>query len=310
MAKKSRYLVTGGAGFIGSHLVEELLRQGNEVIVLDNLCIGKKERIPKTAKFYNVDIRNYNSIKDLFKGVDYVFHLAAQARIQPSIQDPRETMDVNVNGTTNVLLAARDNKVKKVIYSASSSAYGNQKELPLHEEMTPEPKTPYAISKYMGEQLCKMFNELYGLPTISLRYFNVHGPRQPEDKFASSYATVIGIFLKQKKENLKLTIIGDGEQKRDFTYVSDVVNANILAAKSIAGKGEVINIGTGKTFSINEVASIVLGTDRINELVDYLPKRPAEVKATLADISKAKQLLGWEPKIHLEEGIKLTMNSD
>lgn len=301
-----RYLVTGGAGFIGSHLVDELIKQGNEVIIIDNLSTGKKENINKEAKFYNLDIRNFDSIKPLFKDVDYVFHLAAQARIPPSISDPRETMDINVNGTTNVLLASRYCGVKKVIYSASSSAYGDQEKLPLHEEMLPMPKNPYAISKVIGEQLCKMFYELYGLKTLSLRYFNVHGPRQPEDRVASSYATVIGIFLKQKKENLKLTIIGDGEQKRDFTYVSDVVNANILAAKSNVGKGEVINIGSGKSYSINEVASIILGTKNIKNFVKYLLPRQAEVQATLADITKAKILLGWEPKVMLKEGIKLT----
>lgn len=304
-----RILVTGGAGFIGSHLVDALIDEGHDIIVLDNLSTGKKEQINEKAKFHNVDIRNYESIKSLFSGVDYVFHLAAQARIQPSIANPKETFENNVTGTLNVLLASKESKVKKVIYSASSSAYGDQPIIPLKEDMETRPKTPYSLSKIIGEQLCKLFYKLYGLNTLSLRYFNVYGPRQPSNKIASPYATVIGIFLHQKKEGGKLTIISDGEQRRDFTYVSDVVNANILAMNSKAGNGEIINIGTGKNYSINEIAFLVTGKD-YKKHVQYLSERPGEVDKTLADISKAKKLLAWEPKIDITEGLKLCENFD
>lgn len=299
-------LVTGGAGFIGSHLVDELIKQGNKVIILDNLSTGKY--INKKAEFHKVDVRDYNSISPFFNKIDYVFHLAAQARIQPSIIDPRETFEVNVLGTTNVLLASKEAKVKKVIYSASSSAYGGHKTIPHKEEMETRPKNAYALSKVMGEQICKMFHELYGLSTLSLRYFNVYGPRQPEDVVASPYATVIGIFLKQKKAGKKLTIVGDGKQRRDFTYVSDIVNANIAAMSSKA-VGEVINVGTGKNNSINEIASFILKTKDFKKNVNYLPKRPAEAQETLADISKAKELLNWQPQINFEKGLELTEQS-
>lgn len=291
-----KILVTGGAGFIGSHLADELIKEGHQVVVIDNLSTGKKEFINPKAEFHKSDIRNLEEIKPLFKGIDAVFHLAAQPRIQPSIINPVESHSNNVVGTLNVLVASRDAKIKKFIYSASSSAYGDQKELPLKEDMTPGPKSPYSVFKLVGEQYCKLFNELYDLPTVSLRYFNVYGPRQSCE---GAYATVIGIFLKQAEAGKPLTIVGDGEQTRDFTNVRDVVRADILAMESNkVGKGEVINIGTGKNYSINRIANL------ISDKVVHIPPRSAEVQDTLADNSLANKLLGWQPEVSLEEGIE------
>ncbi len=290
-----RCLVTGGAGFIGSNLVDELLRQKHQVLVIDNLSTGKKEHLNPKAKFYKKDIRDYKSIKPLFKGVDCVFHLAAQARIQPSIINPAQSFDNNVLGTFNVFLAAKENKVKKVVYSASSSAYGDQKKLPLTEDMTLDCKSPYALFKYVGEEMAHLFFKLYDLPVVRLRYFNVYGERQLVE---GAYSTVIGIFLKQKKEGKPLTIVGDGNQRRDFTYVKDVVWANILAMKSKKAIGHVINIGSGRNYSVNDVAKII-GNNHV-----FLLPRPGESRVTLADISKAQKLLGWQPKTKLADWLE------
>ncbi len=332
--KTTKVLVTGGAGFIGSHLVDALVEEGHSVVVIDNLSTGKRSQVNKKAKFIKADIRNLKKIKPYFKGADWVYHLAARARIQPSIKDPVSTFDHNILGTLNVLLAARDAGVKRVIYSASSSSYGDQDTLPLHEEMTPRFKSPYSLSKYVGEEMCRLFSNLYGLETVSLRYFNVYGPRQ---LLNGAYATVAGIFLKQFKDGKPLTIVGDGGIRRDFTHVSDVVRANILAAQSSkVGRGEVINIGTGKNYSINEVASMILTPPERGYMlpardfnnprltggvipsvkpetvlasavrenrVAYIPSRLGETRCTLANTSKARQLLGWKPTISLEEGL-------
>lgn len=290
--------MTGGAGFIGSNLVDELLKRGDEVLVLDNLSTGKKENLNPQAKFIKADITNLAEINSHFKGIDYVFHLAALPRVQLSIEEPLKTHNVNINGTLNVLWAAKEAGVKRLIYSASSSAYGNSDILPLKEELLPKPISPYGLQKYVGEHYSRLFSLLYGLKTISLRYFNVYGPRMANE---GAYVTVIAIFLQQKANGQKLTITGDGMQTRDFTYVGDVVEANILAAISPrVGRGEVINIGAGRNHSINEVAKIIGGE------IEYLPPR-IEPHDTLADNSKAKELLGWEPKIDLDEGVKKTM---
>lgn len=291
-----KLLVTGGAGFIGSNLTDKLIEEGHQVIIIDNLTTGKEEFINPKAEFHKLDIRDLEKIKPVFKGVDYVFHLAAQPRIQPSIINPVESHSHNVIGTLNVLVAARDAKVKKLIYSASSSAYGDQKELLLKEDMIPDPKSPYSLFKLIGEYYCELFSELYGLPTVSLRYFNVYGPRQSCE---GAYATVVGIFLTQAEAGKPLTIVGDGTQTRDFTHVKDVVKANILAMKSSKiGKGEIINIGTRKNYSINKVANL------ISDKVVHIPPRLAEIQDTLADNSLAKKLLNWEPEISLEKGIE------
>jgi len=290
-----KILVTGGAGFIGSNLVDKLVEVGHEVIIIDNLSTGKKENINPAAKFVLADIRNFDEIKLYFNGVDWVFHTAALARVQPSIEDPKTFNDVNVNGTLNVLLAAKKAGVKKFIFSSSSSIYGNQTEMPLREDMPAQPISPYALQKYIGELYCRLFSEIYNLPTVSLRYFNVYGKRQPME---GAYALAIGIFTRQRLVGEPLTIVGDGEQRRDYINVDDVVKANILAAESDkVGRGEVINIGSGKNYSVNDLAKI-FGGENI-----HLPPR-IEPRETLADNSLAKKLLGWEPKVNLPDWLE------
>lgn len=290
-----KVIVTGGAGFIGSHLVDALIERGFDVVVIDNLSTGKKENLNPNASFCQEDIRDLEKIKPIFNGVDYVFHLAARPRVPYSVEFPHEAHANNAVGTLHVLISARDAGVKRVIFSSSSSVYGDQDKLPLHEEMTPSPKSPYAFQKFIGEKYCQLFYQLYGLPSVCLRYFNVYGPRI---SLEGSYILVIGRFLQQKLNNEPLTVEGDGEQTRDFTYVGDVVRANILAAESDkVGQGEVINIGAGNNHSVNKIAQLIGG-----EIIN-LPYRKGDMNHTLADIAKAKALLGWEPKIHIEEGI-------
>lgn len=293
MTKK--VIVTGGAGFIGGNLTKALIEKGFDVHVIDNLSAGKKENVPVGATLHEKDITDFDSIKDLFVGVDYVFHLAALPRVQFSIEYPIESNDANVTGFVNVLTAAKDAKVKRVVYSASSSAYGDQDVLPLVETMEASPKSPYGLQKYIGELYCRLFSEVYGLPTVSLRYFNVYGPGQSSE---GDYALVIAKFMKLKEEGKPLTITGDGKQTRDFTHVSDVVNANILAAESNnVGKGEVMNIGAGDNVTINKIAELIGGE------IMYIPAR-LEPKDTRADFSLAKKLIGWEPTISIDKGIK------
>ena len=260
-----KVLVTGGAGFIGSYVVRELLKQGYEVSVLDNLSAGKKENIPAEVTFYNLDIRNLADIKPVFVGMTYVFHLAAIPSVQYSIENPLETNAVNVDGTLNVLIAAKDAGVKRVIYSASCAAYGDAESLPVTEAESIKPKSPYALQKYIGELYLKSFADLYAIETVSLRYFNVYGFGQSS---TGAYASVIAKFLSLKMQNQALTIFGDGNQTRDFVHVSDVARANVAAAVSEkVGKGESINIGTGKKSSVKEIAKIIGGE------ITYLPAR-------------------------------------
>lgn len=294
MKQTKKAVVTGGAGFIGSHLGDLLVEKGYEVHVIDDMSAGKKERLNKAVILHVKDIRNLEEIKPIFTDADYVFHLAALPRVQFSIEHPVETNDVNVGGTLNVFLAAKEAGVKKVVYSASSSAYGDQLVMPLKEDMKAAPKSPYGLQKYIGELYAKVFNEVYGLPTVCLRYFNVYGPRFDAE---GAYALVIGKFLKQKKEGVAMTITGTGEQTRDFTHVRDVVRANLLAAESDVSGGEVINIGAGKNQSINTIAELIGGA------TEHIPAR-LEPKDTLADNSKAKKLLGWVPEVSIEQGIK------
>jgi nucleoside-diphosphate-sugar epimerase len=293
--QNKKVVVTGGAGFIGSNLVDELIELGADVHVIDNLSGGKKENINKKAILYVVDLRNLNDIIPIINGADYVFHLAALPRVQYSIEHPVETNDVNVNGTLNMLIAAQKGGVKRIIYSASSSAYGDQSEMPLRESMIANPKSPYGLQKYIGELYCRVWSETHNLETVSLRYFNVYGKRQNPE---GAYALVIGKFLKQKAEGTPMTICGDGNNTRDFTNVKDVVRANILAAESKnVGKGEVMNIGAGDNYSINNVAKLIGGE------IEYIEAR-LEPSNTLADFSLAKKLIGWEPTITLEQGLK------
>jgi len=293
--KRKKYLVVGGAGFIGSHLADKLINLKHQVIVLDNLSTGKKENINSKAKFIKADIRNLKQITPHFKNIDGVFLLAALPRVQYSIKYPAKTNRNNVNGTLNVLIASQQAKVKRLIYSASSSVYGDSKKLPLKETFKTNPQSPYGLHKFIGEEYCRIFSEIYGLETVSLRYFNVYGSRT-DDKGA--YALVLSIFLKQKAKNQPLTITGDGAQTRDFTHVSDVVKANILAMNSKkVGQGEKINIGAGKNYSINQIAKM------IGNKIKYIAPR-IEPHDTLADISLAKKLLNWKPEIKLDQGIK------
>jgi UDP-glucose 4-epimerase len=291
---KEKVVVTGGAGFIGSNLADELIHRGYEVHVIDNLSGGKRENVDTEAVFHEKDIRNLSDIAPIFEKAKFVFHLAALPRVQYSIENPEITHEVNVTGTQNVLLASERAKVVRVIYSTSGSAYGDSTVMPLHEELPANPKSPYGVQKYAGELYCRLWSEVYGHPTVSLRYFNVYGPGlDPE----GAYALAIGKFLKQRKEGKKITIWGDGTQTRDFTHVRDVVRANILAAESEkVGHGEVINIGAGRNISVNRLAEIIGGE------VEYLPPR-LEPHDALADNRKARELLGWEPTVMLEDGI-------
>lgn len=291
---EKRAVVTGGAGFIGSHIADALIAEGYQVHVIDNLVAGKKEHVSPKATLHVLDIRDVTAIAPVISGADLVFHCAALPRVQYSIEHPEETHEVNVTGTFNVLWAAKEGGVKRVIYSASSSAYGDSDVLPLHEDLRAQPISPYGLQKYIGEQYARMFFDVYGLPTVSLRYFNVYGPRlDPE----GPYALVIGRFLALRREGKPLTVTGDGNQTRDFTHVRDVVRANLLAAVSErVGRGEVLNIGAGKNISINALADLFSG-ERV-----YVPARK-EPRHTRADNTRARELLGWEPTITLDEGI-------
>lgn len=290
----SKIIVTGGAGFIGSHLTDKLIELGHNVIVIDNLMLGKKEFINKKAKFVKADIRDYKIIAKYFKGVDVVFHLAADPRLQVSVKDPIATHEINVAGTLNVLEAARCAKVKKVIFSSSCAAYGEQA-VPIKEDVKMSPLSPYGLHKLMGEQYCRLYSSLFGVETVCLRYFNVFGPR----KLATgSYPMVIPVFLDQKKNGQSLTIVGDGTSTRDYVHVQDVIKANILAWESSVGDGLSINIGSGKQSSVNKIADLI-GGERKN-----IPERKGEMKKIQANIIRAKKLLNWEPSITLQEGLK------
>lgn len=293
-----KYVITGGAGFIGSNLVERLVKEGNEVHVIDNFSFGKLENCNKKAHYYNIDLSqksNFNQVKEVCKNADSVFHLACIARVQPSIKNPVEYEMNNTISTVNILKASVESNVRRFIYSSSSSVYGNPTNLPLKEDFKTNPLSPYGAQKLYGEILCKTFSKVYGLETVSLRYFNVYGEKQNID---GAYALVIGIFLNQRFNEKSLTVRGDGSQRRDFTYVGDVVRANILASRSEhVGSGEIINIGNGKNKSINEIASYVGGKIKYIEPV-------LEPFETLADNLKAKKLLNWEPKQDVKSWIK------
>jgi len=291
-------LVTGGAGFIGSHIVDKLLEMGHEVVCYDNESAESNEEFYRNPKAYNIrgDIRDYQLLKNSMTGVDYVFHLAAESRIQPAILNPIEAVSVNCVGTVTVLQCAREAGVKKVIYSSTSSGYGfNQP--PNDELQNDDCLNPYSVSKVAGEKLCKMYNDLWGVKTVFLRYFNVYGERQP---LKGQYAPVIGIFLRQRDAGEALTIVGDGEQRRDFTHVSDVVQANILAATKEVHEmnyGQLYNVGNGVNYSINEIANTI-SDNQVN-----IPPRIGESKITLAKNDKLKRTFGWEPKVNLMDWI-------
>jgi UDP-glucose 4-epimerase len=331
-----KVVVTGGAGFIGSHLVEELLKRRCKVIILDDLSTGKLENIrhlvepschsePRhvgaknlvsgqskphqrqesgdTAEFVRGSVTDFALVKNVFQGIDYVFHQAAIPSVPRSIEHPRPTHEANITGTLNVLLAAKDNGVKKVIYASSCAVYGDTPTLPVREDMFPNPQSPYAVTKLAGEYYCQVFHQVYGLPTVCLRYFNVYGPRQDP---TSQYAAVIPMFIQKVLDDRPPIIFGDGEQTRDFAFVKDVVEANILAAESDAAG--VYNIGRGERVSINRLAKLVIKLVGNSVEPAHEEPRPGDIRHSLADISKARQF-GYDPKYNLEEGLRETINS-
>jgi UDP-glucose 4-epimerase len=294
-------LVTGGSGFIGSNLVDALIGCGLRVRTIDNFSTGNRAQVNPEAELVESDIRNAKEIKPAFAGVDCVFHVAALPRVPLSIEMPLETHMVNVVGTLNVLTAAREEGVRRVVYSGSSSVYGDQPRLPLREDMCPNPLNPYALQKLTGEQYARMFHNFYGLQTLTLRYFNVFGPRMATE---GAYLTVISVFLRARREGSELTIHGDGEQTRDFTHVHDVVTANLLAMDCAVADGRPINIGQGHNVSVNRIAQMIGGRKV------YLPPRPGDARHTLADFSAAERILGWRPAVSTEDGIRWLLDEE
>ena len=287
-------LVTGGAGFIGSNLVDGLVDLGLRVRTIDNFSTGRRDQVNGAAELIEADIRDANSIRAAFDGVDTVYHLAALPRVPLSIEKPIETHIVNVLGTLNVLVAARDAGVRRVVYSGSSSVYGDQAELPLREDMPPNPMNPYALQKFAGEQYTRLFHKLYGMQALTLRYFNVFGPRMATE---GAYVTVISVFLRARLAGKPLTIFGDGEQTRDFTHVRDVVRANVLAMDCQVADGRALNVGQGRNVSVNRLAEIIGGT------TVHLGPRVGDARHTLADYSQAERIFGWRPQVRTEEGL-------
>ena len=288
-------LVTGGAGFIGSHLVDALVDAGARVRVIDNFATADRRHLNPGAELIEADIRDGAAITSAIAGIDTVFHIAALPRIPLSVAKPLETHITNVVGTLNVLIAARDGKVRRVVFSGSSSVYGIQPTMPLVETMTPHPQSPYALQKLVGEEYARLFHQLYGLETVSLRYFAVYGPRMAEE---GAYKLAVATFLRARREGRPLEIHGDGEQTRDFTHVSDVVRANILAADCEIADGRALNIGRGENVSINKIAAMFGGETVHREA------RAGDMRDTLADNREAARILGWHPQISVAEGIK------
>jgi UDP-glucose 4-epimerase len=294
-----KIIVTGGAGFIGSHIVDKLIGLGHEVSVIDNESSEVHEHFyyNQAATYYILDIANYEDTRPLYEGVDYVFHCAAESRIQPAIENPLLAVRTNTLGTATVLQCAREAKVKRVMYSSTSSGYGLINEPPLSEDMPDDCLNPYSVSKVSGEKLCKMYTDLFGLDTVIFRYFNVYGAREP---LKGPYAPVVGLFLRQKGFGQPLTIVGDGTQRRDFTHVDDVVQANILAMQynSTGAFGKVYNVGTGTNHSVLELARM------ISDNVKFIPPRIGEAYITLANNNKLRDTFGWEPTKRIEDYVK------
>src|SRR5437879_525802 len=307
-----KYLISGGAGFIGSHIAEALLKRNEEVRVFDNLATGNQsnlqalQSLPGTVEFIQGDVRDRDALKAAVKGVEVVFHQAALASVSRSIAQPVASLETNINGTQNVLLAARDAGVRRVVYASSSSVYGNTPILPKHEEMPTLPMSPYAVQKLTGELLCRVFTRVYGIETVALRYFNVFGPRQDP---ASEYAAVIPRFLTALLQKRRPIVFGDGEQTRDFTYIENVVQANLLASTSTDAVGEAFNIGCGERISLNRILHIVSELLGIQVDAEYREQRPGDVRDSLADINKARELLGYTPTVNFREGLERTLAS-
>jgi nucleoside-diphosphate-sugar epimerase len=288
-------VVTGGAGFIGSHLTDALLASGRRVRVIDNFATGRRDRVNPAAELIEADIRDGQALAAAFAHADCIFHVAALPRVPLSIERPLETHMVNVVGTLNVLLAARDQRVRRVIFSGSSSVYGTQPSLPLREEMRPNPLNPYALQKLTGEEYTRLFHQLYGLQTMTLRYFNVYGPRMATE---GAYVTVMSVFMRALASGQPLPIHGDGEQSRDFTHVRDVVRANLLALDCERADGCAINIGQGRNLTINRIAQLFGGPTR------HSAARAGDARHTLADNRRAAEILGWHPMEETEAALR------
>ncbi|GCE46806.1 SDR family oxidoreductase [Thermosporothrix hazakensis] len=308
----TRYLITGGAGFIGSHIAETLLERGEAVRIFDSLDVGKAENLTllrqrfDDVEFIQGDIRDLDALKKATEGIEIIFHQAALASVPRSVIAPTASLEINVNGTQNVLIAARDSGVRRVVYASSSSIYGNAPQLPKQEHMRPEPISPYAAHKLAGETLCHVFTRIYGLETVSLRYFNVFGPRQ--DPYAE-YAAVVPRFLASILTGRRPVIFGDGEQTRDFTYIENVVQANLQAAIAPRAVGEVLNIGLGESISLNTMLCIAGKLLNREIEAEYRPARPGDVRNSLADISKARELINYHPSVRFEDGLARTLAS-
>ncbi len=302
-----RYLVTGGAGFIGSNLAAALVQRGDAVVVLDNFSTGKRENldgIHDRVQLVEGSITDLAVVRRAMQGVDFVLHQAALASVQRSVDDPITSNEVNVKGTLNVLVAARDAGVKRLVYAASSSAYGDTEELPKHEDMPARPLSPYAVQKWVNEHYCKVFSSLYNLDTVCLRYFNVFGPRQDP---ASDYAAVIPIFVTRLLAGTPPTIYGDGEQSRDFTFIENVVDANLKACEGAPKQGAVVNIACGARYTLNTLFANICDLLGVAAQPRYAPARVGDVKHSMADITQARKLLGFEPRVDFATGLRRTV---
>ena len=298
------FLVTGGAGFIGSHLAAELLARGHHVRVVDNLATGMITKVPAGAEFIEGDLTDAATAAEAVRGCEVVLHQAALPSVPLSIAKPRQSHDANINATFNILIAARDAGVRRVVYAASSSAYGDSAVLPKGEGMPANPQSPYALQKNVGETYCRLFTELYGLETVSIRYFNVFGPRQHP---SSPYSGVLSLFIKAALAGEASVIYGDGEQTRDFTYIDNVVDGVLRAIEAPDAVGEVINVATGGRISLNQAWAVLAGIVGPLPAPTYGPARPGDVRDSQADIAKAERLLGYRPQVGFEEGLRRTV---
>ncbi len=309
MSKVMKFLVTGGAGFIGSNLVERLLGRGDSVRILDNFSTGKRENISGFERDVEViegDIRDIETVQRAMKGVDFCLHQAAVTSVTRSIENPIDTSEVNIEGTLKVLLSAKELGGVKVVYAGSASVYGNNPVLPRREDLVPEPVSPYAVSKFSGECYCRMFYKTFSIPVVILRYFNVFGKRQRGN---SPYSAVIPKFIQALREGEKPIIYGNGSQTRDFTHVENVVNAVLLACEKDEANGEIFNIACGKKVSINELLNCLSKLMQVETKPGYAEETPGDVKHSVADISKASRVLGYKPETGLEEGLKKTLGA-
>jgi len=301
------YVVTGGAGFIGSNTVDELVRRGETVIVLDDLSSGKEDNLAEVRSkisFIKGSITDLEAVRKAMQSADYVIHLAARTSVPRSVKDPIDTNKINVEGTLNVLVAARDAKVKRVVFAASSSAYGETPTLPKVETMQPEPISPYGVAKYAGELYAQMFGRVYGLENVSLRYFNIFGPRQDPD---SPYSGVLARFCTAFLEKTQPLVFGDGEQSRDFTFVENAVAANLLACEAPSASGKVFNIGTGTRITLNQTLALLANLTGNKQETKYEPPRDGDIRDSQADITQARELLNYEPLVTFEEGLRRTV---